>query len=140
MTLISPVEPAYQVPSHLRRGLEESAWSSIAIGDTRTIATRRVALRIRPEARKRDPLRIVRFGVWACLVGLAMAVPAALLSAGLAFLVAFCSVGVLLLSLLGFWRESGQAILSPGMLFVMILFTCALAATSGVAAVVDLVG
>ncbi len=74
------------------------------------------------------------------MAGLTAALLAALLSVGLAFFVAYCSVGVLLLSLLGYWRESGEAILSPGTLFVMILFTCVLAATSGVAAVVDLAG
>ena len=87
------------------------------------------------ESASADPLRILRWGVLAFLGGLSLALAAALLNAGLAFMIAYCSTGVLLLSLLGYWRETGRAIIAPGTLLVLISFTLVLAITSGVAAI-----
>ena len=87
-----------------------------------------------------DPLRILRQGGSAFLAGLALALPVALVSIALAFVIAYCATVVLLLSFLGYWRETGRAIIDPGRLLVMISFTAVLAITSGVAAIVQLVG
>lgn len=93
----------------------------------------------RSETAPADPLRILRQGLVACLVGLALAVPVTLVSIALAFMIAYCAVGVLLLSFLGYWRETGRAIIQPGTLLVMISFIAALAVTALVAVIVDLV-
>lgn len=81
-----------------------------------------------------DPLRILRRGAYMFLGGLSLALLASLWNAGLAFLAAYCATGLLLLSFLGYWRETGRAIMSPGTLLVLISFTFVLAVTSGVAA------
>lgn len=81
-----------------------------------------------------DPLRILRRGAYMFLGGLCLALLAALWNPGLAFLAAYVATGLLLLSFLGYWRESGRAIISPGMLLVLISYTFVLAVVSGVAA------
>lgn len=68
------------------------------------------------------------------LAGLGLALLVALWNPGLAFLTAYLATGTLLLSLLGYWRETGHAIISPGMLLVLLSYTLVLAVTAGVAA------
>lgn len=85
-----------------------------------------------------DPLRILRRGLVLFLVGLVLAPVAALVSTGLMFMLAYASTSWLLLSFLGYWRETGRAVVRPGTLFVLILFLCALTITAGIAAVADL--
>ena len=74
------------------------------------------------------------------LGGLVLALVAALLNIGLAFMIAYFSTAALLLALLGYWRETGRAIIAPGTLLVLISFTLVLAVTSGVAAIVTITG
>jgi len=93
------------------------------------------ATAVRPE-----PQRILRHGASLFLLGLVLALGAASVSVALGFVAAYCATGVLLLSFLGYWRETGRPIIDPGRLLVMLSFTAVLAITSGVAAVVHLLG
>ena len=124
----------------LPAGVRQQAWIAQALEDASPLATdQRIRLRApsqQAEVRSPDPVRILSWGVRVFLAGLSLALVAALLSAGLAFMVAYCATGALLISLLGYWRETGKAIIAPGTLLVLIAFTAALAITSGIAAVV----
>ena len=142
MTLISPARGAY--PAQVReygygRTGSRSVWQTIAIRDAEAMAELTPVFRIRYERRhqestRSDSLSILRQGVLVFLAGLNLALGAALLNAGLAFLLAYCATGALLLSLLGYWRQTGRAIIAPGTLLVLIALTSVLAITSGVAA------
>lgn len=88
----------------------------------------------RADGEAADPLRILKRGAYMFLGRLSLALPASLWNAGLAFLAAYVATSLLLLSFLGYWRENGRAIVSPGMLLVLISYTFVLAVTSGVAA------
>ncbi len=142
MTLISPARGAYpaqgRVYGYGPTG-EGSAWQAIAIRDAATMREPTPVFRIRSARRQQesapsDSLSVLRQGVLVFLAGLNLALGAALLNAGLAFLLAYCATGALLLSLLGYWRQTGRAIIAPGTLLVLIALTFVLAITSGVAA------
>lgn len=137
-TMKAPYPP--QREAYVRRLVATSSpWSAIATRDIESMTEPSRVVRIRSGRRRDqsnlgDPLRVLRWGVLVFLAGLNLAVGAALLNAGLAFLLAYCSTGAFLLSLLGYWRQTGRAIIAPGTLLILIAFSFVLATTSGVAA------
>ena len=79
-----------------------------------------------------DPKRILRRGIYMFFGGLSLALIAVPLEISLSFMFMYGAGGLLLLSFLAYWRETGIEIMSPGMTLVLISYSFVLAIVAGV--------